>query len=137
VQDDQRERIVCACSRVTAREIDAAIAAGASTLDALGRRVDAGMGCRTCHPELRSMLAAAALRRLHAYGGLGADDPASPRHAASPVAPGPTRRSDARADGPVEGPAAPEQAPPLGFHLELVPSARGPSTRGRTARRRG
>ena len=54
---------VCYCMRVSRRQIDAAIAAGAATLEALQARTRAGTGCGTCRFELLAILAAAAARR--------------------------------------------------------------------------
>ena len=51
--------IVCACLKVGARVIDAAIAAGGATPDALGEATGAGTNCGSCRPELARMITAA------------------------------------------------------------------------------
>jgi len=49
--------IVCACERVTLRELEAARDRGATTLDALARATGAGMCCDECRPIVREVLA--------------------------------------------------------------------------------
>ncbi|MDO9473464.1 MAG: molybdopterin-dependent oxidoreductase [Caulobacter sp.] len=58
--------MVCACLKVGARAIDAAIAAGAGTADAIGAATGAGTNCGSCRPELARMIAAAAKEPVHA-----------------------------------------------------------------------
>ena len=50
---------VCACLRVGAKTIAAAITAGACTVDAVGAATSAGTNCGSCRPEIARMLAAA------------------------------------------------------------------------------
>ncbi len=125
------ERIVCACSRVSAREIETAIAGGAASLEALARDVDAGTGCRTCHPELRTMLAAAALRRLR---GRAAATSASPSTVSSTGAERRNAAPDGDPEGELEGEASTGDdagdAGLAGFRLEPVPLRLGTRRRG-------
>jgi assimilatory nitrate reductase catalytic subunit len=51
--------LVCACLRVGARKIEAAIAAGAAGVDAVGAATGAGTNCGSCRPEIARMLAGA------------------------------------------------------------------------------
>jgi assimilatory nitrate reductase catalytic subunit len=51
--------IVCACANVTVQRIGAAIAAGACSLDAVGRATRAGVTCGSCKPEIGRILTAA------------------------------------------------------------------------------
>jgi len=51
--------IVCVCETVGARAISAAIADGATSVDAVTRACRAGGNCGSCRPEIESMLAAA------------------------------------------------------------------------------
>ena len=44
--------VVCHCFAVNHRDIDAAIASGASTVDDISEHTDAGAGCGGCHPTL-------------------------------------------------------------------------------------
>ena len=48
---------VCGCRAVTDRTIDAAIAAGARTIDDVAARCGAGSSCGGCWPELERLLA--------------------------------------------------------------------------------
>jgi assimilatory nitrate reductase catalytic subunit len=48
--------VVCSCRNVRATRIDAAIAAGACTLDSLCEASGAGVTCGSCRPELARML---------------------------------------------------------------------------------
>jgi assimilatory nitrate reductase catalytic subunit len=48
--------LVCACMRVGARRIEAAIAEGAADEQAIGRATGAGTSCGSCRPELARML---------------------------------------------------------------------------------
>jgi assimilatory nitrate reductase catalytic subunit len=50
-------RIICACHGVGENAIRAAVAAGADSLEAIGRCLHAGTGCGACTPELRRFLA--------------------------------------------------------------------------------
>lgn len=50
--------MVCACLRVGARAIDAAIAAGAASVDAVSATTGAGTNCGSCRPELVRMITA-------------------------------------------------------------------------------
>ncbi len=52
--------MVCACLKVGAKAVDAAIAAGAATADAVGAATGAGTNCGSCRPEIARMIAAAA-----------------------------------------------------------------------------
>ena len=47
---------VCLCRGVSDRKIGAAIAAGATDVDDIGRRTGAGTVCRDCHPAIEEML---------------------------------------------------------------------------------
>ena len=49
---------VCACFGVASDRIEAAIAAGAADVQAVGRATKAGTNCGSCIPEVRRMLAA-------------------------------------------------------------------------------
>jgi bacterioferritin-associated ferredoxin len=48
--------IVCVCSGVSERHVEAAIAAGARTTEDVGRVCGAGRDCRACCPMLESLL---------------------------------------------------------------------------------
>ncbi len=50
---------VCHCMAVTDRSVDAAIAAGARTVDDVTDLCDAGGGCGSCHRMLQACLDAA------------------------------------------------------------------------------
>ncbi|MGH9153607.1 MAG: (2Fe-2S)-binding protein [Acidimicrobiales bacterium] len=50
---------VCLCRRVTDRCVEAAIAAGARDVDAVGRLCRAGTGCGGCRPLLEALVAVA------------------------------------------------------------------------------
>jgi assimilatory nitrate reductase catalytic subunit len=50
--------MVCACLKVVARRIEAAIAAGTSTVDAIGAVTGAGTSCGSCRPEIARLIAA-------------------------------------------------------------------------------
>jgi bacterioferritin-associated ferredoxin len=52
--------IVCVCRRVSDRTVDAAIAAGARDLEALGRATGAGTDCGCCREELAARAGATA-----------------------------------------------------------------------------
>ena len=51
--------MVCACLKVGARAIEAAIAAGVANADSVGATTGAGTNCGSCRPELTRMIAAA------------------------------------------------------------------------------
>jgi assimilatory nitrate reductase catalytic subunit len=51
--------VVCACAGVSAGKIEAAIAAGASSIAAIGDATRAGVACGSCKPEISRLLAAA------------------------------------------------------------------------------
>jgi assimilatory nitrate reductase catalytic subunit len=50
--------IVCVCHQVGRKRIEAAIAAGASSAQAIGDGTRAGTNCGSCVPELRRLLGA-------------------------------------------------------------------------------
>ena len=50
--------IVCVCHQVGRKRIEAAIAAGASSAEAIGAGTRAGTNCGSCMPELRRLLVA-------------------------------------------------------------------------------
>ncbi|HJV43382.1 molybdopterin-dependent oxidoreductase [Caulobacter sp.] len=50
--------MVCACLKVGAKTVDAAIAAGANTPDAVGAATGAGTNCGSCRPEIARMIKA-------------------------------------------------------------------------------
>lgn len=50
--------IVCICKFVTDRQVRAARAAGASTVEAVGAATGAGTGCGCCHETIAKILAA-------------------------------------------------------------------------------
>jgi bacterioferritin-associated ferredoxin len=52
---------VCHCRGVTDRTVAACIAAGADTVEEIGRRCGAGVRCGSCVPLLEALLAQAAL----------------------------------------------------------------------------
>jgi len=56
-KEDPKGRIVCACRSVGEKEIRAAIAAGATTLDAIRAKTLAATGCGSCVPEIKRLLA--------------------------------------------------------------------------------
>lgn len=56
--------IVCLCHAVRDRELDAAIAEGASTVEEVGRACGAGTGCGSCIPDVEDRLA----QHAHACG---------------------------------------------------------------------
>ncbi|MDC0661125.1 nitrate reductase [Marinobacter sp. SS21] len=49
--------IVCSCFQVGERQIEAAIAAGAASVDELGKRLRCGTNCGSCLPELKELVA--------------------------------------------------------------------------------
>jgi assimilatory nitrate reductase catalytic subunit len=53
--------MVCACLKVGAKAVNAAIAAGADTLDAVGAVTGAGTNCGSCRPEIARMIKALAV----------------------------------------------------------------------------
>jgi assimilatory nitrate reductase catalytic subunit len=50
--------IVCACLKVGARRIEAAVASGAETVDSVGAVTGAGTNCGSCRPEIARAIAA-------------------------------------------------------------------------------
>jgi assimilatory nitrate reductase catalytic subunit len=52
--------LVCACLKVGARAVQAAIVAGAASPDAVGAATGAGTNCGSCRPEIARMIAATA-----------------------------------------------------------------------------
>lgn len=48
--------LVCKCLNVEEPEIAAAIRAGATTIEAIGARCEAGTGCTACHEALHGLL---------------------------------------------------------------------------------
>jgi assimilatory nitrate reductase catalytic subunit len=51
--------LVCACLKIGAKAIEASIAAGAHSIDAVGAATGAGTNCGSCRPEIGRLLAAA------------------------------------------------------------------------------
>ena len=51
-------RLVCRCIGVSSARIAAAVRAGSTDSDAVGRATSAGGGCTTCHPEILEILGA-------------------------------------------------------------------------------
>lgn len=49
--------IVCLCHGVRDRDLDAAIATGAATVEEVGRACGAGTGCGACIPDVEDRLA--------------------------------------------------------------------------------
>jgi len=49
--------IVCLCHGVRDRDLDAAIATGAGTVEEIGRACGAGTGCGSCIPDVEDRLA--------------------------------------------------------------------------------
>jgi assimilatory nitrate reductase catalytic subunit len=52
----ERGATVCSCLGIGRREIVTAIAAGASTVDAIGRATQAGTNCGSCRAEIRGII---------------------------------------------------------------------------------
>jgi assimilatory nitrate reductase catalytic subunit len=50
--------IVCACLKVGAKTLDAAIAGGCLTVEAVGEATGAGTNCGSCRPQIAAMIAA-------------------------------------------------------------------------------
>ena len=50
---------ICACFGVSSAAVEAAIADGAATLDAVGAVTRGGTNCGSCRPEIRALLRAA------------------------------------------------------------------------------
>ena len=50
--------IVCACLKVGARKIEAAVAAGSCSVEAIGAATGAGTNCGSCRPEIARLIAA-------------------------------------------------------------------------------
>jgi assimilatory nitrate reductase catalytic subunit len=57
---------ICACLGVSIASVHAAIADGATTLDAVSAVTRAGTSCGSCRPEIRALLRAARPRQTHA-----------------------------------------------------------------------
>ena len=55
---------VCACRNVRAGRIEAAIAAGAANVEAVGEATTAGTDCGSCRPEIARLVAAGAVRQV-------------------------------------------------------------------------
>jgi assimilatory nitrate reductase catalytic subunit len=55
--------IVCSCFNVGVNQIDAAIAAGAMTVDAVGAAVAAGSNCGSCRVEIKRLIDARDLKQ--------------------------------------------------------------------------
>jgi assimilatory nitrate reductase catalytic subunit len=53
---------ICACFGVSTAAVTAAIAGGATSLDAVGKVAQAGSNCGSCRPEIRALLRAARTR---------------------------------------------------------------------------
>ena len=51
--------VVCACRGVRTRRIEAAVAAGSATLDAIAEATGAGASCGSCRPEIARLIGAA------------------------------------------------------------------------------
>jgi bacterioferritin-associated ferredoxin len=61
--------VVCSCRAVTDREVRAAIAEGADSVEALTERCHAATACGGCWPELERLIAeSSGDRQLHAVG---------------------------------------------------------------------
>ncbi|HYZ16462.1 MAG TPA: FAD-dependent oxidoreductase, partial [Candidatus Acidoferrum sp.] len=50
------EEQICVCNDVSRETIEAAIAAGATTIELIGEATAAGTGCGTCHPDLGKLI---------------------------------------------------------------------------------
>lgn len=57
------DRELCHCMRVTEREVKLAIRAGASTVDEVGERCEAGTGCGSCRGGIEVLLRQVRARR--------------------------------------------------------------------------
>ncbi len=53
------QRIICSCFRVSQAHIETAIAEGANSPEALGKRLRCGTNCGSCIPELKQLIAQA------------------------------------------------------------------------------
>ncbi|PTS87518.1 MULTISPECIES: nitrate reductase [unclassified Caulobacter] len=53
-----RGALICACLKVGAKAIEAAIAAGAASPEAVGQQTGAGTNCGSCRPEIARMISA-------------------------------------------------------------------------------
>ena len=49
-------RIVCSCATVSEAEIMRCIRAGAHTLREVGRGCEAGVGCQSCHEDVKGLI---------------------------------------------------------------------------------
>jgi bacterioferritin-associated ferredoxin len=70
---------ICLCHAATTKDVDAAIADGATTIDQVGDACGAGTGCGSCHEEIQD--------RLDACGRACASDSSAPRRCSNPAAP--------------------------------------------------
>ena len=57
--------LICACLRVGARKIEAAIAAGNSSVEAIGAVTGAGTNCGSCRPEIARLIAAQSKEKVN------------------------------------------------------------------------
>lgn len=48
--------IVCLCEGVSAREIQEAVAKGASCLEEVSKACSAGLGCGSCHDQIQDII---------------------------------------------------------------------------------
>jgi assimilatory nitrate reductase catalytic subunit len=55
-------RIVCSCFNVGVNQLAAAVAAGCSTVEQIGRRLSAGTNCGSCRSEIRTIIDAARIQ---------------------------------------------------------------------------
>jgi bacterioferritin-associated ferredoxin len=70
---------ICLCHAATTKDVDAAIADGAETIDEIGDACGAGTGCGACHEEIQD--------RLDACSRKCGSDSAAMRRCSSPAAP--------------------------------------------------
>lgn len=56
--------LVCHCMTVAESEVRAAIREGADSVEAVGRRCEAGTGCQSCHGAIQAILRKEAARDL-------------------------------------------------------------------------
>jgi NAD(P)H-nitrite reductase large subunit len=57
-------RIVCSCATVSERDILKSIRDGAHTLKEVGRACEAGVGCQSCHKDVRTLISDHVRERL-------------------------------------------------------------------------
>jgi assimilatory nitrate reductase catalytic subunit len=60
---EERGGEICACFGVSTAAVEAAMAGGALSLEAVGEATRAGMNCGSCRPEIRALLRAARPRK--------------------------------------------------------------------------